>query len=602
MSKRKQSTKRQPRRRTMQLKLNVLVIGNILAVAVGLMLISYYIFCQQEDDKYNASLERAAEACANNVDAEELAFFWKAIDTDAFREVHERAVKDNDEQIVIDWMQSRPGCYSSYYSEGESPEREEFQIGEEQRVDAQSWSLMNDYEMIQDELQAIVDYFDVDSAYYQIDVGDETYNIADPKEGLLYVGTKETPIEEFAEYQGNLAVPPLVYHSEFGWLLTVMKPIINPESGETVGIAGADIDMTEIIKDRYDFLRESLIFVSALLVIAIFSGIMLLRRTAIRPLRQLASAASRFANEDRAFTKDDVIQLDLRSNDEVSDLYHEIQSMETRIVDYTGHLTRVTAEKERVSTELRTASQIQESMLPSIFPAFPDREDFDLYASMTPAKEVGGDFYDFFLIDESHLALLIADVSDKGVPAALFMMSAKILLNYRAQEGGSPSEILNAVNAQICKNNKSKMFVTVWLGILDLNTGLLTCSNAGHEYPVIRGQDGVFQVFRDKHGLVLGALPRARYKDYEIQMLPGDAIFVYTDGVPEANNADGEFYGMERMKTALNRLSDQDPRNILEGVKADVDTFTGDANQFDDLTMLCLTYKGRKGTPSREGA
>ena len=381
-----------------------------------------------------------------------------------------------------------------------------------------------------------------------------------------------------------------------------MKPVINPESGETVGIAGADIDMTEIIKDRYDFLRESLIFVSALLVIAIFSGIMLLRRTAIRPLRQLASAASRFANEDRAFTKDDVIQLDLRSNDEVSDLYHEIQSMETRIVDYTGHLTRVTAEKERVSTELRTASQIQESMLPSIFPAFPDREDFDLYASMTPAKEVGGDFYDFFLIDESHLALLIADVSDKGGPAALFMMSAKILLNYRAQEGGSPSEILNAVNAQICKNNKSKMFVTVWLGILDLNTGLLTCSNAGHEYPVIRGQDGVFQVFRDKHGLVLGALPRARYKDYEIQMLPGDAIFVYTDGVPEANNADGEFYGMERMKIALNRLSDQDPRNILEGVKADVDTFTGDANQFDDLTMLCLTYKGRKGTPSREGA
>ena len=278
--------------------------------------------------------------------------------------------------------------------------------------------------------------------------------------------------------------------------------------------------------------------------------------------------------------------------------------MESRIVDYTDHLTRVTAEKERVSTELRTASQIQESMLPHIFPAFPEREDFDLYASMTPAKEVGGDFYDFFLIDDSHLAVLIADVSDKGVPAALFMMSAKILINYRAQEGGTPSQILNAVNAQICKNNKSKMFVTVWLGILDLNTGLLTCTNAGHEYPVLRGQDGRFRVFKDQHGLVLGAMARTRYRDYEIQMTPGDAVFVYTDGVPEANNTDGEFYGMERMEEALNQMADRDPKGILQGVKENVETFTGEAMQFDDLTMLCLEYRGKQkaGHPEKEEA
>ena len=244
--------------------------------------------------------------------------------------------------------------------------------------------------------------------------------------------------------------------------------------------------------------------------------------------------------------------------------------MENRIVDYTENLTRATAEKERVSTELRTASQIQESMLPSIFPAFPDRDEFDLYASMTPAKEVGGDFYDFFLIDEGHLAVLIADVSDKGVPAALFMMSSKILINYRAQLGGSPSEILGAVNAEICKNNKSKMFVTVWLGILDLKTGVLTCANAGHEYPVVRGTDGVFRVYKDQHGLVVGALAKSKYRDYEIKMMPGDAVFVYTDGVPEA-----------------------------KGVKADVEAFTGEATQFDDLTMLCLEYKGRPGASRR---
>ena len=596
MSKEKQSMKRQPRRRTMQLKLNALVIGNILAVAVGLMAISYYIFCQRVDDNYNTSLERAADACANNIEVEELEFFWKAIDSDDFREIHELAVKANDEEIIKEWMRSKPGWYSEAVSKGE----DESEPGEDAQADVDRWSLLNDYEQILHALQAIQDYFDVDSAYYQIDVNRIAYNIADPKETIFYVGAAETPIEEFSDYEDNAAIPPTVYYSEFGWLLTAIKPIINSETGEAIAIAGVDLNMTEIVNERYVFLRQSLVFVALLLVIAVASSIILLRRTAIRPLRQLASAAASFASEDREFTQDEVIGLDLRTNDEVSDLYQEIRSMESRIVDYTDHLTRVTAEKERVSTELRTASQIQESMLPHIFPAFPEREDFDLYASMTPAKEVGGDFYDFFLIDDSHLAVLIADVSDKGVPAALFMMSAKILINYRAQEGGTPSQILNAVNAQICKNNKSKMFVTVWLGILDLDTGLLTCTNAGHEYPMLRGQDGVFRVFKDKHGLVLGALKKARYTDYEIRMMPGDAIFVYTDGVPEANNTDGEFYGMERMEEALNQMADRDPKGILQGVKENVETFTGEAMQFDDLTMLCLAYKGKQDRNASE--
>ena len=580
----------------MQFKLNALLIGNILAVALGLMMISYYVFCQRVDDNYNASLERAADACANNIDSEVIEFFWKEISTDEFREVQKRAEEVGDEQMIIDWLQSRPGWYASYYTEEEIHEEEEFQKGEESLTDGESWSLMDDYQLILDALQAIEAFFEVDSAYYQNYVDGKTYNIADPKENLFYVGTVEKPIEEFDSYPGNVAIPPLVYHSEFGWLLTVMRPVVNPETGEAVAAAGVDLNMTDIIRERYAFIKQSLIFVAVLLVIAIVSSVALLQGTAIRPLRQLADAATRFAKEDRAFTPEDVIRLNIRSNDEISDLYHEIQSMENRIVDYTDHLTRVTAEKERVSTELRTASQIQESMLPSIFPAFPDRDDFDLYASMTPAKEVGGDFYDFFLIDANHLAVLIADVSDKGVPAALFMMSAKILINYRAQLGGSPSEILNAVNAEICKNNKSRMFVTVWLAILDLETGVLTCTNAGHEYPVIRGKDGVFRVFRDRHGMVVGALARSKYKDYEIQMMPGDAIFVYTDGVPEANNAEGEFYGMERLEKALNRIPEHDPQHILQGIKADVDAFTGEASQFDDLTMLCLEYKGRPCT------
>ncbi len=578
--------KRSPRRMNIQVKLNLLVICSIMLLAAGLTLISYYVFCQNVDDKYTDRLQNAAIACANNVDPEMLEHFWLCVNTDEFREVRDRAEAAGDQQLLEVWLRSQPGQYDM-----------EFQnIPENQVAEASNpngWSLMNDYEQILMSLEAINDYLETDSAYYQYNDGNVTYNIADPQENLFYIATVEEPVEAFAPYPGNVAVPPIKYHSGFGWLFTAMQPIIDPESGEAVAVAGVDVNMTDIMRERYSFLKQSLIFVALLLFVVILSSMLLIKRTTVRPLQQLAKAAAGFASGDRAFTKDDVIELDIRNNDEVGDLYHEIRSMENRIVDYTEHLMKVTAEKERVGTELRTASRIQESMLPSVFPAFPDIDSFDLYASMTPAKEVGGDFYDFFLLDDTHLAVLIADVSDKGVPAALFMMASMIILNYRAQMGGSPSEILNAVNAQICKGNKSKMFVTVWLGILDLNTGILTASNAGHEYPCVRGQDGVFHVLKDRHGLVVGAMAKSKYTDYEIRMEPGDAVFVYTDGVPEANNADGAFYGMERMENTLNRLSGQDPKGVLEGIKADVDAFTGDANQFDDMTMLCLEYRGQ---------
>ena len=243
-------------------------------------------------------------------------------------------------------------------------------------------------------------------------------------------------------------------------------------------------------------------------------------------------------------------------------------------------------------TELRMASNIQESMLPHVFPPFPERTEFELYAGMNPAREVGGDFYDFLMIDDNHLAVLIADVSGKGVPASLFMMSTKNLINYRTRQGGTPAEILTDVNAHVARDNESSMFVTVWMGILDLSTGVLTCTNAGHEYPAVRGSDGVFRIFRDKHGLMLGAMPKVKYRDYELMLSPGDKVFVYTDGVPEANNPNEELYGMNRLETALNCLADKSPEEILSGVREDVDSFVNGAKQFDDLTMLCLEYKG----------
>ena len=244
-----------------------------------------------------------------------------------------------------------------------------------------------------------------------------------------------------------------------------------------------------------------------------------------------------------------------------------------------------------VRTELNTATQIQESMLPQVFPPFPERGEFEIYASMDPAREVGGDFYDFFMVDDDHLAVLIADVSDKGVPAALLMMSTKILIDFRASMGGSPGQILAEVNDQLCENNESGMFATVWMGILDVKTGLMTCANAGHEYPVIR-DGGVYRILTDKHGLPLGVMPGMRYQDYEVRLRPGDAVFVYTDGVPEASNAEGKQYSLGRMELALNQIQEDDPESVLKGLRADVDAFVKGADQFDDLTMLCVAYRG----------
>ena len=243
-------------------------------------------------------------------------------------------------------------------------------------------------------------------------------------------------------------------------------------------------------------------------------------------------------------------------------------------------------------TELDMATEIQASMLPSVFPAFPDRHEFDIHASMDPAKEVGGDFYDFFMIDDDHLGMVIADVSGKGVPAALFMMSSKILLNDHAIMGGAPSEILQRVNKLVYANNDAQMFVTVWLGILEISTGKLTSASAGHEYPMIN-VNGQYEILKDKHGLAIGAMPIAKYKDTEITLKKGDSIFVYTDGVAEATDANHQLFGTDRTLEALNAVSkDASQKDVLLGVRASVDAFVKEAPQFDDLTMLGLKYYG----------
>ena len=249
-------------------------------------------------------------------------------------------------------------------------------------------------------------------------------------------------------------------------------------------------------------------------------------------------------------------------------------------------------EKERINTELSMAEQIQASALPNVFPPFPDRHEFDIYASMDTAKEVGGDFYDFFLIDDDHLCLVIADVSGKGVPAALFMMNSKTVIHSVARQEKSAGDILTRANAAICANDNMDMFVTVWLGILEISSGKIVCANAGHEFPAIRRNGGSFELYKDKHGFVLGGMEGIRYREYELQLEKGDRLFLYTDGVPEATDSNKKLFGTDRMLDALNTRPDGSPQELLQQVRTAVDAFVQEAEQFDDLTMLCLEYKG----------
>ncbi len=258
-------------------------------------------------------------------------------------------------------------------------------------------------------------------------------------------------------------------------------------------------------------------------------------------------------------------------------------------------------EKERIGAELALATRIQESALPSTFPPFPDRTEFSIFATMTPAKEVGGDFYDFFLIDDDHLGLTIGDVSGKGVPAALFMMMASMLIRHVSRKELSPARILQAVNTEMCARNPEEMFVTVWLGVLELSTGALKAANAGHEFPALRKPGEHFELFKDRHGFVIGGMDGVRYREYELQLEPGTRLVVYTDGVPEATDAGNNLFGTDRMLEALRSREDGTPEEILETVKNAALAFTGSAPQFDDLTMLCLEYHGKKAeeTPGK---
>lgn len=357
-------------------------------------------------------------------------------------------------------------------------------------------------------------------------------------------------------------------------------------------IIGLTYNQKPILGRITDYSRSGIIvsmIYQVLLSAFIAAGVFFL---VIRPLKTVQENIRRYKDtKDSASIVESLSDVDLRN--EIGELAADVTDLAEEIDAYLAEISKITAEKERISAELSLATEIQVSTLPHSFPPFPDRDEFDVYAVMDPAREVGGDFYDFFLIDDDHLGLVMADVSGKGVPAALFMMISKILLKNCAMIGMSPAAMLSTTNNVLCDNNKAEMFVTVWAGVLEISTGKLIAANAGHEYPAIKTPDGNYELLNDEHGFVVAAMEEMKYKEYELQLDPGSALFLYTDGVPEAMNPDKELFGTDRMIDALNTEPEAEAEQVLRNVRVHVDSFVRDAEQFDDMTMMSIIYKGK---------
>ena len=374
----------------------------------------------------------------------------------------------------------------------------------------------------------------------------------------------------------------------YGYIVSAYYPI-HDHTGKPVAVVGVDLSMERIISTVVRNVLFISIFIVILTLIVTTMAFMTIRRKLVRPIGKLNTAAKSMVEN---IDQDHDVQLDINTHDELEELATSFSKMNADLREYLKKLESVTAEKERIGAELQIAAQIQADMLPRDFSAFSGRREFDLYASMDPAKEVGGDFYDFFLINDDHLALVIADVSGKGVPAALFMANAKTLIKNRTQEGGGPAQILDYVNEKLCEGNKLQYFVTVWLAIIELSTGKGLAANAGHEHPALRRADGDFELVIYRHSPGVAMFDDMCFTEHSFELKPGDTLFVYTDGVPEATDGGNVLFDTGRMLNALNKDPGAEPKALLHTVRSEIDAFIGDTPQFDDITMLALRYNG----------
>ncbi|MCR4837876.1 MAG: SpoIIE family protein phosphatase [Eubacterium sp.] len=538
------------------------------------------------------------------------------------RGLYERSIKEYYDMMAYDaaeiaadyFGEDRLAEYSALamdYAEGKVGEEELAKVTEDAEY-KRILNLMRDLRENMDANDVFVCTVDMDvmNAYTDASYEDKTWTplvyIADcyevPEDNFL-LGDKGMILSEFREAVSNSFTSGKRYEEfyladgGFGYNLTAMLPIV--KDGKTVAFIGVEIPMRTLDDNLTKFVVRISLITGIVVLFNMLVASVLFYKIVIAPIKLSASEARAFVDNNTQVSEK---LKTIKTGDEIQVLSESLLHMEIGINEYIDNVKRLAKEKERIGAELNIATEIQADMLPSTFPAFPDRTEFDLYATMDPAKEVGGDFYDFFLIDENHIGLVMADVSGKGVPAALFMVIAKTLIKNRALMGGTPSEVLAYANEQLCEGNGAELFVTVWFAIIDLTTGKGLAANAGHEHPVLRRAGGQYELVVYKHSPAVATMEGLRFREHEFELHPGDRIFVYTDGVAEATNARNELFGTERMLEALNKNADATPQELLPAVRKAIDRFVGAFPQFDDITMLAFDFKGKQdggdNTPS----
>ena len=396
----------------------------------------------------------------------------------------------------------------------------------------------------------------------------------------------------FSVYKQDPPEELMLFDDEtYGSIATAYSPIFD-SNGNPVAEVCVGIYLVDLQANMREFLVVVLITILLVISLAILLCYNFVKKKIVKPINKIRDVSKGMVEN---LENEETIEATVDTKDEIEELFESFKQMYSDVREYIGKLQAVTAEKERIGAELNVAQHIQASMLPCIFPAFPDRSEFDIYATMEPAKEVGGDFYDFFMVDDTHLAIVMADVSGKGVPAALFMVIGKTLIKDHTTPGRDLGKVFSEVNDLLCESNSGELFITAFEGVLDIETGEFVYVNAGHDAPYIYRHDGSYEPLAVKAGFVLAGLEGMKFTEGRTTFGEGDKLFHYTDGVTEATNTDNKLYGKERLSLVLNRNKHQCPKETLASVKADIDKFVGEAPQFDDITMLCLEYRNKNG-------
>lgn len=465
----------------------------------------------------------------------------------------------------------------------------------------------NDYYVVKNRLTKIKDNMrDVEYLYVVVPVSDteaiyvydiytlEEYAAGGVDEGVL--GFVESFSEELFGpareiYYSNVDNDDLeVTKTEYGYMASAYAPVYGKD-GKVKAIVGLDYEMNEITAMINEFLVVMIVGIILVTALAAFILMAFVIKTIVKPIKLMDQKSSEYAASDHDAPVSDFL-IEINNKNELQDLAQSLNQMMEDIENYIDNIESITKEKERIGAELSIATRIQADMLPRIFPAFPEYDEIDLYAVMDPAKEVGGDFYDFFKVDDDHIIMVIADVSGKGVPAALFMVIAKTLIKNHAQNGLSVEEVFRMTNNQLCEGNEDKLFVTAWIGMLEISTGKLLYADAGHDNPILKKADGSIDFLKPaKKFLPLAAWEAVPYQLNETKLEKGDVLFLYTDGAPEATNAEEKMYGTNRLRDTVQMLPSDDMENLLISIRQDIDKFVGDADQFDDLTMLAVKMK-----------